>query len=169
MKEGIAFTGVPSKEELEKAPGIPTKERLERGPVAIIECFQVIPCNPCTSACPFGAISMEEFPSLPRLNEEKCIGCGLCIPACPGLAIFVIDKTYSQTEALVSFPYEFLPVPDVGMEVDAVNRNGEVVTKGRVVKVKNDKRSDHTLIITISVPKEWAEDVRFISLNSVKR
>jgi Fe-S-cluster-containing hydrogenase component 2 len=169
MKAGVAFTGVPSKEELKNAPGIPSRERLEKGPVAVIECFQVIPCNPCTSACPFEAISMKEFPSLPHLDGEKCIGCGLCIPACPGLAIFVIDKTYSHSEALISFPYEFLPIPEVGMEVDAVNRNGEVVTRGKVVRINNDRRNDHTVVITISIPKEWADEVRFISMESIKR
>jgi Fe-S-cluster-containing hydrogenase component 2 len=112
---------------------------------------------------------MKEFPSLPHLDEEKCIGCGLCIPACPGQAIFVVEETYSHAEALVSFPYEFLPLPEVGMEVDAVNREGKVVTRGRVIKVKSDKKYDRTVVVTIAVPKEWAEEVRGISLKSVKK
>lgn len=169
MREGIAFAGVPSKEELKNAPGVPTKKRLNKGPVAVIECLQVIPCNPCTAACPFGAITMKEFPSLPYLDEEKCVGCGLCISACPGQAIFVIDKTYSDAEALVSFPYEFLPLPEVGMKVDAVNREGKVVAGGKVIRVKSDKNYDHTLVVTIAVPKEWTDEVRGISLKRIKR
>ena len=46
MTEGVRFTGVPSAEELMKA-GIPSKERIRQGRVAVIECVQEIPCNPC--------------------------------------------------------------------------------------------------------------------------
>lgn len=169
LKEGIALTGVPSEEELEKATGIPTKERLNKGPIAFVECFQLISCDPCIEACPYGAITMdvilgtERTRSTPRLNEDICIGCGVCIPHCPGQAIFVVDKTYSETEALVSFPHEFLPLPTVGEEVGAVNRKGEVVTKGRVIRVLNPENYDHTAVVTIAIPKELAEEVRGVS------
>jgi len=31
----------------------PSIERINKGPVAVIECFQNIPCNPCQTACRF--------------------------------------------------------------------------------------------------------------------
>jgi Fe-S-cluster-containing hydrogenase component 2 len=163
MKEGITSTGVPSREELEKSSSVPKKERLNKGPVASIECVQLIPCNPCTNACIHGAITMQGFPCLPRLDVDKCMGCGLCVPCCPGQAIFVIDKTYSETEALVSFPYEFLPLPNVGEEVGAVNREGEVVGKGKVIRVLNPEKYNHTAVVTIAIPIELADEVRTIS------
>ena len=45
-------------------------EQLKRGPHAVIECTEVIPCNPCCTACPQGAITMVEgLSSLPCLNR----------------------------------------------------------------------------------------------------
>ena len=59
-------------------------EQLKRGPHAVIECTEEIPCNPCCTACPQGAITMAEgLSSLPCLNRGKCTACGLCIPCCP--------------------------------------------------------------------------------------
>ena len=82
--------GVLSPEGLAKLPGMPSKERLEQGAVAVIECAQEIPCDPCEGACPAGAIHVGELiTNLPALAADKCTGCGLCIPVCPGLAIFL--------------------------------------------------------------------------------
>ena len=36
----------------------------------------------CQRACPFGAIVMGED-NIPEVIEEKCVGCGLCVTACP--------------------------------------------------------------------------------------
>jgi len=80
MSEGVATTGSPSIEELEKSPGFPSKKRLLKGPVAVIECVQEIPCDVCGSACPFGAIKVASISSLPELDEEKCTGCETCTP-----------------------------------------------------------------------------------------
>ena len=92
-------------------PGIPSEERMKLGPVACIECLQQIPCNPCEEACPRGAITVgKEITGLPTLDEEKCNGCGICMTRCPGLAIFGLNAVYSEKTALVSFPYEYVPV-----------------------------------------------------------
>ena len=75
----------------------PSEERLQKGPVAILECFQKIPCAPCVKACPQGAITIgEDINEIPTFNADKCIGCGQCIVNCPGQAIFVVDLTYSE-------------------------------------------------------------------------
>jgi len=158
--------GVLSPEELAELPGMPSKERLEQGAVAVIECAQEIPCNPCEKACPSGAIRVgEPITNLPTLIEDKCTGCGLCIPLCPGLAIFVVDMTYSDQEATVQLPYEFLPLPKRGETVKALDREGRVVCPARVVKVLNPKGFDHTAVITIAVPKDQAMNVRNIAVD----
>ena len=164
MSESLPTTGVPSIEELEKSPGFPSKKRLMKGSVAVIECIQEIPCDVCGSACPFGAISLASISSLPELDEEKCTGCGACVPFCPGLAIFLVDSTFSRDEASISFPYEFLPVPKVGEVVDATDRLGLPIVKGRIVKVLERKSFDRTLVVTIAIPKRFAQLVRGIVL-----
>ena len=40
-------TGYLEYEELESIQTLPSDERYAEGPVAIIECVQEIPCNPC--------------------------------------------------------------------------------------------------------------------------
>lgn len=154
-------TGLPTSEDLAKVT--PSKERLSRGPVAIIECFQRIPCNPCYTACKRGAIKeFKDINDLPEIDFELCNGCALCVSKCPGLAIFVIDQTFSEKEALVKIPYEFLPVPEKGEVVDALDRKGERVSKARVVKVT--KFRDNTHVISVAVPKELSMEVRNIKL-----
>jgi len=157
--------GILSPDELAKLPGFPSAERLQQGAVAVIECAQEIPCNPCEEACPAGAIRVgEPITNLPVLESDKCTGCGLCIPICPGLAIFVVDMTYSDREAAVQLPYEFLPLPERGEFVTALDREGRAVCPARVVSVRNPKKFDHTAVITLAVPKDQAMKVRNIVL-----
>ena len=163
MKNGVNFTGIPSREELLNSPGVPSNGRLEKGPVAYIECIQDIPCNPCEAACPFGAIKVGlPITNLPELDEQKCTGCGLCIAPCPGLAIFKIHKHYTEITALVEFPYEYLPVPQEGETVPCCDRSGNFVTTGNVLKVRCPKSSDRTTVVTVEIPKEHCLDVRTI-------
>ena len=162
-KNGIIYTGVPSKEELANAPGVPSEKRMLEGRVACIECVQGIPCNPCESACKFGAITIgEEITNLPRINEEKCVGCGVCVAACPGLAITIVNKAFDEGEATIDFPFEYIPLPKEGDIVDAVSRAGEVVCKGRIVSVKKPKAYAGTAVISMAIPKVYADEVRSI-------
>lgn len=155
--------GYLSIEELKDVPAYPSEERFSKGAVAVIECTQEIPCNPCESACPFNAIKVgEPITNRPVLDEEKCIGCGVCVAQCPGLAIFLLDKTYSEEMASISFPYEYLPLPEEGQEVTAVDRSGKAVCKGEVIKVDTGKKNDRTTVMTISVPRDKSEVVRSI-------
>ena len=169
MQKGFALTGLATREELLNSPGYPSAERMAKGAVAVIECTQEIPCDPCEAACPVGAISVgQPITTVPILDGTKCTGCGLCIAACPGQAIFLVDLTYADSEALVAFPYEFLPLPTIGNEVDAVNREGKVVTRGRIVRVLNPRKYDRTPVVYIAVPKRFAQEVRSIRRERVQ-
>ena len=163
MSTGVAFDGIPSEEELWNSPGYPKPEDFERGPIAVIECVQEIPCNPCEMACHHGAIVVgDPITNLPRFDADLCTGCGLCIAKCPGQAIFVVHLHYSDEESLVSFPFEYLPLPEVDGLVNVVNRAGEVVCRGRVTKVQDPRSFDCTPVVTIAVPKAFAHHARGI-------
>ncbi len=158
--EGVVFTGVPSNEELCSCPGMPSDVMTRRKKLPRIECVQEIPCNPCEAICPTGAIQIgENITALPRLYAELCTGCGLCVANCPGLAITLIDKSLSKDEAVVDFPFEYLPLPSVDDVVEAVGRDGEVVCNAKVLKIKQSKAYDCTTVISILIPSECADDV----------
>ena len=163
MSKEVAVNGYVPQAELERSPGYPSNERMQQGPVVVIECPQEIPCNPCEEACPHHAITVgTPITNCPQLDETKCIGCGLCIPRCPGLAIFLVDLTYSNELAAVTVPHEYLPLPKVGQKVATVNRAGKPVCEAEVVKVVNTKANDRTAMITVTVPCEHAAIVRGI-------
>jgi ferredoxin len=156
--------GVVSLEELRKSPGYPAEERYVMGPVPVIECVEEIPCNPCQTACDRNLIQVgTPITNLPRLvdPEGKCTGCARCIAVCPGLAVFIVDKTFSGKEAAISLPYEFLPLPEKGERVSGIDRAGRTICEGRVHRVIAGKKMNNTNVVTIVVPKEHAEDVRF--------
>ena len=156
-------TGVATECDLSRI--MPTEERLKKGPAVIIECFQRIPCNPCSQACSRGAISLPgDINDCPSVDYEKCDGCGNCISKCPGLAIFVVDETFSQTEALVKIPYEFVPLPAEGGFITGLDREGRPVCRARVVRVLNSKAQDRTPVVSIAVPRGMGFAVRNIRL-----
>lgn len=140
---------------------VPPPERLKRGPVIVIECVENIPCNPCVDACPKGVIHIDgDMNGTPVCDFETCDGCGVCVSACPGLAIFVLDMSLEGDDATVSIPYEYLPLPSVGDTVVTLSREGEVLGSGTVKRVLNSKALDRTPIVTLTVPKSEAMSVR---------
>jgi Fe-S-cluster-containing hydrogenase component 2 len=144
---------------------LPSQERRAKGPYAIFECFQPIPCNPCFTACRLGAVElMQDINQIPRINHEKCSGCSLCVSICPGLACFILDETYSEDEGTITIPYEFLPLPKQGQEVNVLDREGNIVGKGKVLKVKRNNKIDHTYVITVAVLKTLLWSIRNIRM-----
>jgi len=159
----LSQTGVPTIDDLNKV--FPNDERLNNGPVAIIECFQNIPCNPCYTACSRSAIKpFKDINDLPNINHQECNGCSLCVSKCPGLAIMVLDMSFNETEALIKIPYEFLPLPNYGDIVLGLDREGKYICDVRVEKVLNTKYLDRTPIISIAVKKEFAKIIRNIRM-----
>ncbi len=155
----LVTTGVPSAKEI--AGVTPPEERRARGPYATIECFQPIPCDPCHHSCRFGAIQeFEDINDIPKMDWSKCTGCALCVAACPGLAIFVVDETYSETECLIAMPYEFVPLPEKGQPVRLTDRAGIVVADGTVQRVVAGKKPSGTPVVWVSAPKRLATVVR---------
>lgn len=131
--------------------------------LVLIECPQRIPCNPCATSCPTGAIlPFEDINDTPRIDYEKCIGCAKCVARCPGLACFVVDMTAgAEDEALMKLPYEMLPRPEKGDEVACLNRVGETVAKAKVQAVLEPWK-DSTLVVNVLVPKDLVNEIRAI-------
>ncbi len=164
-EEGIAISqnlltnGFVADSEIERFPGVTHTT----GVHPVIECTQNIPCNPCQDACPKKCIQVgDHITALPALNEDNaCIGCGMCVAACSGQAVFLVNEAYSDTSATVTLPYEFLPLPKPGELGVALSRSGKAVCSAEVLSVKSAKAFDHTHLLTMKVPSAYADQARF--------
>lgn len=147
-------------EELWRFPGVSNGKKSLR---PVIECTQNIPCNPCQDACKKNCISIgSTISSLPIVNDENpCIGCGLCVAACSGQAIFLLDDSSDDGYAEVTIPYEFYPVPQIGATGTGLDRSGAAVCQAEIVEVKSLKSFDHTVLLTMKVPQNMAMEARF--------
>ncbi|MPN48248.1 hypothetical protein SDC9_195853 [bioreactor metagenome] len=85
----------------------------------------------------------------------------MCVAACSGQAIFLVNQDFDEEYATVTLPYEFLPLPktkEIGMALD---RSGKVVCTAEVLDIKTAKAFDKTNLLTIKVPKDMAMSARF--------
>ena len=140
---------------------LPPEERLTEGPVAVIECPQEIPCDPCRENCPTGAITMEGINGIPEVDHEKCTGCSICVESCPGLAIFTVDASPEQG-CRITLPYEF-GLPEIGEDVIGLNRKGKEVTRATVEDIKTkDQSAADTPTVTVKLPEKYINEVRNI-------
>jgi Fe-S-cluster-containing hydrogenase component 2 len=137
---------------------LPSLAELEKRACLCIECVEEIPCNPCETSCPQHALMVgSPITNLPNIDRDKCTLCGLCIPACPGLAITI--KSIHGEQARIRFPWEYLPYPVPGDKVEMVDRMGESVCPGTIISVANPVRNNKTAVVTAEFPKKFVEDV----------
>jgi Pyruvate/2-oxoacid:ferredoxin oxidoreductase delta subunit len=96
---------------LKSRPGAPIHREPppdEKGVMPIFHCQQEVPCNPCTSVCPEGAIRTEAdaITGLPYLVKgTQCKGCMACVAICPGLAVTLVDFRKDPERPTVTLPY----------------------------------------------------------------
>ncbi|MFA5380320.1 MAG: 4Fe-4S dicluster domain-containing protein [Candidatus Izemoplasmatales bacterium] len=146
--------GVASLEQVKSR--FPEQTRLLK-PKAIIECYEDIPCNPCSTSCPFHAIEIGDDINLqPRLNIDLCTGCGICVTSCPGLAIMTAELR--ENRAVFKIPYEFIPYPVVNSVWSGVNRDGKVICDAIIEKVSLTSKQDKTALVTVSVDHKYLYD-----------
>ncbi len=95
-------------------------------------------CNyECITVCPVNktgkAIAIEARPELkgqPVIYEDACIGCALCVKACPFDAVFIVNLPTELEEDAIhrygvnSFKLYRLPIPKKGEVVGVIGRNG---------------------------------------------
>lgn len=152
--------GYIKEDELAEFPACSMKES---GIHPVIECTQNIPCNPCQDSCKMGCIKVgKNITGIPAVNKEtKCVGCGMCVSACSGQAIFLVDETYEEGYTSIAFPYEFLPTPEVGEKGIALNRKGDAVCEAEIVDVKKAPAMDKTAVVTMKVSDRHKNTARF--------
>jgi Fe-S-cluster-containing hydrogenase component 2 len=151
----LAKTGIPSKEQV--ASRFPDVLHLVK-PKAIIECYEDIPCNPCETSCPFGAITIgPDINQQPKLIVDKCTGCSICVTSCPGLAIVVAQS--DGTIGRLKLPYEFLPRPVKGETWHAINRSGEIIGDCQIESVLLGRKQDRTTLVGIVFDASLLYDV----------
>ena len=144
---------------------LPDESRRRQGPYVVFECFQEIPCNPCEKACPRGAVGVgKDINAIPVIDYDLCNGCALCVPHCPGVAIFVVDETYMPGYGKVMLPWEYLPVPEKGEVVTGLARDGTPVCQAEVVEVRRAKAQDRTAVVGLKVPLEHVNEVRGLKM-----
>lgn len=138
----------------------------------IMHCRQEIPCDPCTSVCPYGLIQIGSndirgIPQFSNLNGKECIACERCVAICPGLAITVVDFRKSEKFALVSVPLEFSELfIHVGDVVSATDIEGNLLGEFPVMRIRTMRQFSHTLIVQLQVPAELATKVTGIQLKA---
>ncbi len=54
----------------------------------------------CMKACPVGAIYADENTGIRMVNEEKCVGCGMCAQACPYNLPTIDADTHKSTKCV---------------------------------------------------------------------
>ena len=110
-------------------PNLPSEERMRLKPFVQMDCLYGFACNPCSFACPQGAITKASTSTTPTVDYDKCIGCMECVYQCPGLAIF----GYNVEKGWCFLPIEYEVAE--GTEVYLVDNNGAKVGEGVIEKI----------------------------------
>lgn len=136
----------------------------------ILHCYQEIPCNPCISVCPSGAIKLQDalnsIMDLPYFDGD-CSRCGQCIAVCPGLAISVAKKLYGEF-AEVILPHEFIPNFSANEFITLTDTEGNYLEKGEVIKI-NYSRKYRTYMIALKVSVQNATRIAGIRIQDEDR
>jgi len=151
---------------LEPPPG-------EEGVMPIFHCQQEVPCNPCTSVCPEGAIRTEDdrITGLPYLVKgATCQGCMACVAICPGLAVTLVDYRKDPDHPTVTLPYEiWRDRVEKGQRVPVTDRDGAILGYYPVQRVvTNRKRYPGTLLVQVKLERAAAKQAIGIRVQEVQ-
>ncbi|HQO10401.1 MAG TPA: FAD-dependent oxidoreductase [Clostridiales bacterium] len=115
----------------------------------VFQCYQEIPCNPCTTVCPKGCISLvgdlSNILDTPYYTNDLCTGCGMCVAICPGLAVSLARKT-GESSAEVILPHEYILNFKVGDRIDVTDIDGNILEKAEVLNIRYNKKYKTNLV-----------------------
>ena len=133
----------------------------EDGVFPIFHCYQEVPCNPCTSVCPVGAVKTEgdKITGLPYMVDlDLCTGCASCVAVCPGLSVTMVDYRQDRQHPLVTLPYEvWRDQVREGQKVPVTDIDGAVLGYFAVETVKSRKKYPGTLLVQVRLDKAVAK------------
>ena len=149
---------------LKSKPGPETRRRPPEktdGVFPIFHCYQEVPCNPCTSVCPVGAVKTEDdkITGLPYMADlDACTGCASCLAVCPGLSVTMVDFREDPSHPLVTLPYEvWREKVEIGQNVPVTDLDGAILGYFPVEKVSSRRKYPGTLLVQLKVHKDVAK------------
>lgn len=138
--------------------------------IPVLHCYQEIPCNPCISVCPSGAIKLRDalgsIMDLPYFDGE-CSRCGQCIAVCPGLAISVVKRLYGEFAEVV-LPHEFNPNFSANEFIPLSDNDGNYLEKGEVMKINYSKKYK-TYLVSLKVSIQNATKIAGIRIQNEEK
>jgi hypothetical protein len=82
------------------------------------------------------------------------------VAICPGLAITLVDYRKDPVYPTVTIPYEFIEdTIAVGDVVAVLDMEGQVLGNVEVVRVRNVKANDRTILVGVKAPQEIAKRI----------
>ena len=149
---------------LKSKPGAATRRKppaKEEGVFPIFHCYQEVPCNPCTSVCPVGAVRTQDdkITGLPYMDDlDACTGCASCLAVCPGLSVTMVDFRHDTDHPFVTLPYEvWREKVEIGQNVPVTDLDGAVLGYFPVEKVSSRRKYPGTLLVRVKVHKNVAK------------
>ena len=118
-------------------PRKPSAQRMQEKSFVIADCLYGFACNPCSFACPHGAITKSSTSTVPTIDYDKCMGCMDCVSRCPGLAIF--GYNLAKNWLFLPFEYEAAELAEVLL----VNDKGEQIGEGVIEKIMQKPNKTH--------------------------
>ena len=135
----------------------------ESGVFPVFHCSQEVPCNPCTSVCPVGAIRTEDdrITGLPYVVDPgECTGCASCVAVCPGLSVSLLDYRDDPEHPLVTLAYEiWREKVGIGQMVPVTDVDGAILGYFPVQKVNVRRKYPGTLLVQLRVDSAVAKKV----------
>ena len=137
------------------------KPDAEEGVFPVFHCVQEVPCNPCATVCPIGAIHTEKdiITGVPYRDETKaCTGCLNCVAICPGLAVTLVDYRKDRDRPRVTIPFEVGSEKiAMGQVVPVMDQYGNLLGHFPVEKVRVKKEYPGTLLVQVIIDKKFAK------------
>jgi len=127
-----------------------------------------VSCEICSAACPDGAITMEnrfgQF--LPKVDDEKCTLCGLCLEICPGIDFNPFELKYDTvTDNIFDGPcLESYTAYSNNLDIRKNATSGGLITSLIVELIKN---KEFDVAFTLPFDASAAKPARLKATNEI--